>query len=50
MSLMRDFPDPGPYVFLATFGTYLVSKEVYVIEHEFWTGAALLIVLGTAYK
>jgi len=31
----------GPYMFLAGFGTYLVSKEIYVLEHEFYCGVAL---------
>ena len=28
-------------MFLAGFGTYLVSKEIYVLEHEFYCGVAL---------
>ena len=31
----------GPYMFLVSFGTYLVSKEIYVLEHEFYCGVAL---------
>ncbi|CAB4062075.1 ATPeF0B [Lepeophtheirus salmonis] len=37
----------GPYVFLASFGTFLVSKEYFVVEHDFYSGLALCIILGT---
>ncbi|KOX74025.1 ATP synthase subunit b, mitochondrial [Melipona quadrifasciata] len=41
----------GPYVFLTTFGTYLVSKEWYVLEDEYYTGLCLLsIFLFATYK
>ncbi|KAF3420034.1 hypothetical protein E2986_05124 [Frieseomelitta varia] len=41
----------GPYVFLTTYGTYLVSKEWYVLEDEFYTGLCLLsIFLFASYK
>lgn len=33
----------GPYTFFLTFGTYLVSKEIYVMEHEFYNGLSFLI-------
>ena len=42
-------------MFLAGFGTYLVSKEIYVLEHEFYCGVALfgkctLLLLGVKEK
>jgi len=36
----------GPYMFLASFGTYLISKEIWVLEHEFYCGITLFGVLG----
>lgn len=33
----------GPYTLLVTLGTYFVSKEIYVLEHEFYSGVAFLI-------
>lgn len=33
----------GPYAFAVTFSTYLVSKEIYVLEHEYYAGLSLLI-------
>ena len=33
----------GPYVFGATFLTFLLSKEIYIIEHEIFTGLSLAI-------
>ena len=40
----------GPYVFLATFSTFLASKEYFVIEHDFWVGLSLAIVGTTVYQ
>eukprot|EP00096_Caligus_rogercresseyi_P007930 TRINITY_DN260_c0_g1_i1.p1 TRINITY_DN260_c0_g1~~TRINITY_DN260_c0_g1_i1.p1 ORF type:complete len:247 (-),score=101.72 TRINITY_DN260_c0_g1_i1:195-935(-) len=37
----------GPYVFLGSFGTFLVSKEFFVMEHDFFVGVGLLIILGS---
>lgn len=31
----------GFYTFLVTFGTFLVSKEIYVLEHEFYNGLGM---------
>ena len=33
-------------MFLASFGTFLFSKEYMVIEHEFWTGLVAFFVFG----
>ncbi|XP_033330712.2 ATP synthase subunit b, mitochondrial [Megalopta genalis] len=35
----------GPYVFLGTVGTYLVSKELYVLEHEYYNSLSLFMIL-----
>jgi hypothetical protein len=33
----------GPYTFGVGLTTYLVSKEIYVLEHEYYTGLSILI-------
>ncbi|KAJ8979422.1 hypothetical protein NQ317_002202 [Molorchus minor] len=33
----------GPYTLAFTLSTYLVSKEIYVLEHEYYSGLSLLI-------
>jgi len=33
----------GPYTFFVTFGAYLVSKEIYVMEHEYYNGLSFAI-------
>lgn len=41
----------GPYMFAASIGTYLVSKEIYVLEHEFYCGLAFAtVMMGLAHK
>ena len=35
----------GPYTFGIAVGTYLISKEWYVLEHEFYSGLSLAMVL-----
>jgi len=36
----------GPYMALASIGTFLASKEFFVIEHDFYAGIAFFIVMG----
>ena len=36
----------GPYVFAATFTTYLCSKEIWVLEHEFYAGLGFAVAVG----
>ncbi|KRT85279.1 hypothetical protein AMK59_2133, partial [Oryctes borbonicus] len=40
----------GPYVFGVTLSTYLVSKEIYVMEHEYYSGLSMLILCIVAVK
>lgn len=40
----------GPYTFFVTLTTYLVSKEIYVLEHEFYTGVSLFLLLFIGIK
>merc|ERR1712127_70301 len=40
----------GPYMALASIGTFLVSKEFFVMEHDFYVGVALALVLGGIVK
>jgi len=35
----------GPYMFAVSLSTYLMSKEIYVLEHEFYCGITLAAVL-----
>lgn len=36
----------GGYMFLVGMGTYLTSKEIWVLEHEFYCGIAFFAVMG----
>jgi len=40
----------GPYMALASIGTFLASKEFFVMEHDFFVGIGLAIVLGGLVK
>lgn len=40
----------GPYTFGAGLLTYLMSKEIYVMEHEYYSGLSLLIMSIIAVK
>ncbi|XP_049885716.1 ATP synthase subunit b, mitochondrial [Pectinophora gossypiella] len=40
----------GPYAFGVGLTTYLFSKEIYVLEHEYYTGLSLLIMCVFATK
>lgn len=40
----------GPYVFAAGLSTYLLSKEIYVLEHEYYSGLSLALVLIIGIK
>ena len=37
-------------MFLAGLGTFLCSKEYFVMEHDFFVGLGLFAVLGTVVK
>jgi len=40
----------GPYMFATAVGTFVISKELWVLEHEFYCGVGLVIVLGALVK
>lgn len=40
----------GPYVFGFTVSNYLISKEIYVMEHEYYSGLSWLVILIVASK
>jgi len=40
----------GPYTLGVTLGTYLISKEIYVMEHEYYSGLSLALLCILAVK
>ncbi|KYN31680.1 ATP synthase subunit b, mitochondrial [Trachymyrmex septentrionalis] len=40
----------GPYAFAIGLSTYLISKEIYVMEHEYYNGLSLLIICIASTK
>lgn len=40
----------GPYLFGTGLLTYLYSKEILIMDHEFWTGVTIVIMIVTAIK
>jgi len=40
----------GPYAFGVGFLTYVLSKEIWVLEHEFWTGVSFFIMIAYGVK
>jgi F-type H+-transporting ATPase subunit b len=40
----------GPYIFASGVSTYLVSKEIYVLEHEFYSGLSLALIFIVIIK
>lgn len=40
----------GPYMALVSIGTFLASKEFFVVEHDFMVGVGLFVVLSTIVK
>lgn len=40
----------GPYMFATAVGTFLISKELWVLEHEFYCGVGIAVVLGGIIK
>jgi len=40
----------GPYMFAASVGSFLLSKEIWVLEHEFYCGVGIFIALSAIIK
>lgn len=45
-----DYRFAGPYTFGLGLATYLCSKEIYIMEHEFYTGLSIAIMGVYAVK
>lgn len=40
----------GPYLFGTGLLTYLYSKEIFLLDHEFYVGLTIVIILATTIK
>jgi len=40
----------GPYVFAISVSSYLLSKEIFVLEHEFYNGLSLFVICVASVK
>ncbi|MPC36729.1 ATP synthase subunit b, mitochondrial [Portunus trituberculatus] len=47
---MLGIPCQGPYVLGLGLTTFLCSKEIYVMEHEYYTGISILLMVVYAVK
>ncbi|CAH0402157.1 unnamed protein product [Chilo suppressalis] len=40
----------GPYLFMLVLANYMISKEIFIMEHEYYLGLSILIVISGAVK